>query len=86
MQPGQAESGPHSDNTPSPLTNVITMDRDRSRTTSTASCGAAWRRGETLNALFDAEADRRCKASATNAPRLVAIDGSAQTPKAGLVG
>ena len=48
------------DETTGPLNNVITIDDERIKSTSTGSCEGAWRR--TLNGLLEAEADQLCKA------------------------
>jgi hypothetical protein len=63
--------------TPSPLNNVITIDDERIRNRLDRVLRGSVE--ETLNALLDAEADRLCNASVTNAVRPDAIPAPATT-------
>ena len=63
--------------TPSPLNNVITIDDERIKNHLDRVVRSSVE--ETLNALLDAEADRLCNASVTNAVRPDAIPAPATT-------
>jgi hypothetical protein len=66
-----------SDDTPSPLNNVITIDDERIKSHLDRVVRGTVE--ETLNALLDAEADRLCNAHGMSAARRVAILALATT-------
>ena len=69
-----------SDDTPSPLNNVITIDDERIKSHLDRVVRGTVE--ETLNALLDAEADRLCNAQRYERSELVAIPALATTSAA----